>query len=232
MAVMTPTGTRIRQMQTTEGFMTASAEKTIKRTGQRRKIDKRGQLLNVASKFFLKHGYEKGSINALARTSGISKESIYRYFKSKEQLFEAVIEKELENYTTELGRLMEGVEELNELEGLTRTGEAILKVLTSERTLAMRRLIFQTVGRNPEIGRHYYKIGPRFAYKALEKYFENFRHDPAFSPAFLAHAFVALLLHEVMLQRECGVLSEPSASYIRRRARITAQNFSEAYLGA
>ena len=44
------------------------------------------------------HGYQGASINAMARSSGISKESIYRYFSSKKQLFEAVIGRELAEY--------------------------------------------------------------------------------------------------------------------------------------
>jgi AcrR family transcriptional regulator len=210
--------------------MSATAEKVAKTPPRRRRADKRTQLLRAASRFFLKHGYDKGSINALARSSAISKESIYRYFNSKEQLFEAVIDKELEDYQTELAALVEGFEELSPVEGLTRTAEAMLTVLTSERTLAMRRLVFQAVGRNPDIGRHYYRIGPEYAYTNLENYFRTLPGRPGFKPAYLARAFVALVLHEIMLQRECGVLDPPSAAVVKRRARRAVEGFAAAYL--
>ena len=59
---------------------------------------KEQEVLDVATDYFLAHGYQGASINAMARSSGISKESIYRYFSSKKQLFEAVIGRELAEY--------------------------------------------------------------------------------------------------------------------------------------
>src|SRR5690606_13322090 len=66
---------------------------------------KEQEVLDVAAEYFLAHGYQGASINAMARSSGISKESIYRYFNSKKHLFEAVIERELAEYSTRLERL-------------------------------------------------------------------------------------------------------------------------------
>src|SRR4249920_1481286 len=66
---------------------------------------KEQEVLDVATDYFLEHGYQGASINAMARSSGISKESIYRYFNSKKQLFEAVIGRELLEYQSRLRRL-------------------------------------------------------------------------------------------------------------------------------
>ena len=66
---------------------------------------KEQEVLDVATDYFLQHGYRGASINAMARSSGISKESIYRYFSSKQQLFEAVIGRELIEYRRSLHHL-------------------------------------------------------------------------------------------------------------------------------
>src|SRR5688572_11569869 len=66
---------------------------------------KEQEVLDVATEYFLQHGYRGASINAMARSSGISKESIYRYFSSKQQLFEAVIGRELIEYRRSLHHL-------------------------------------------------------------------------------------------------------------------------------
>src|SRR3954465_270502 len=66
---------------------------------------KEQEVLDVATDYFLAHGYQGASINAMARSSGISKESIYRYFSSKKQLFEAVIGRELVEYRNILTHL-------------------------------------------------------------------------------------------------------------------------------
>lgn len=50
------------------------------------RVAKKAQILDVASEWFLTHGYAGTSVSAMARQSGISKVSIYRYFSSKEAL--------------------------------------------------------------------------------------------------------------------------------------------------
>ncbi len=54
-------------------------------------IKLREQLLKVATKVFLAHGYAGASIDAIALRSKIGKMTIYRHFPSKEQLFRAVV---------------------------------------------------------------------------------------------------------------------------------------------
>ena len=63
-----------------------------------RTTDKREEVLDIASETFRSKGFDGTSINVMAREAGISKESIYRYFGSKEDLFLAVVERELEVY--------------------------------------------------------------------------------------------------------------------------------------
>jgi len=92
------------------------------------------EVLSVASDYFLSHGYKGTSINAMARDSGISKESIYRYFSSKKQLFEAVIAKELAEYKERLHFTDFEYESLSLDEALMRTAEIIMKAVSSDRT--------------------------------------------------------------------------------------------------
>lgn len=49
-------------------------------------------LLKVARQMFIASGYEAVSLDALARQSNVSKETIYRYFANKEALFRAAAE--------------------------------------------------------------------------------------------------------------------------------------------
>ena len=207
----------------------AAAERTTRRG--RHGIDKRTQLLNAASKLFLKHGYEGSSINALARSSGISKESIYRYFDSKQALFEAVIDKELEAHGKALSALsvmQEG--DAASLAQLQIAAEDILTVMTSDRTLALRRLMFQAATKSPEIGAHYHRIGPAGAYQQFEAFFERLRTPPEYSPGVLSRTFIALLLHEVMLGRACRVIPPLRKEEIEQRAKETVEMFALRFL--
>ena len=53
---------------------------------------KRRQILDGARRAFLANGFDAASMNEIARAAGVSKGTLYVYFKSKEELFEAIVE--------------------------------------------------------------------------------------------------------------------------------------------
>jgi AcrR family transcriptional regulator len=187
------------------------------------------EVLNVASEYFLSHGYKGTSINAMARDSGISKESIYRYFSSKLELFEAVVAKELAEYKEKLQFTDFEYESMSLKDALKRTAETIVKAVSSDRTLSLRRLIFQETIQSPDIGQYYYEIGPEVAYRHLEKVFAAHKDETNFDPVKLAPYFVGMVLHNAMLQRECGVKSPLTKKQIANHAAEVTDNFVEAF---
>src|SRR5882672_3719822 len=52
---------------------------------------KRRQIIDGACRMFLAQGFDAASMGAIAREAGVSKGTLYVYFKSKEELFEAVV---------------------------------------------------------------------------------------------------------------------------------------------
>lgn len=194
-----------------------------------RQTKKQLEVLTVASDYFLSHGYKGTSINAMARDSGISKESIYRYFSSKKELFEAVIAKELAAYRKSLQFLDYEKESIPLDSALQRTAETIAGVVTTDRTLALRRLIFQQARQSPDIGQYYYEIGPQAAYENLEKIFAAHQHETDFEPEKLANYFVAMVLHRLTLQRECGVAKPLPKSQMKNLAAECTADFLKAF---
>jgi AcrR family transcriptional regulator len=195
-----------------------------------RQPKKQQEVLNVASEYFLSDGYQGTSINAMARESGISKESIYRYFSSKKEMFEAVIAKELRAYRERMDFLNMEHESLPLAEALTQIGESILQAISNDRVLALRRLVFQEAAQSPEIGCLYYETGPEAAYQYLEKIFTSHVGDSQLDPATLAHSYLALLLHRLMLQRECRVTKAPTRDEITEHVAAITEEFLRLYL--
>jgi AcrR family transcriptional regulator len=191
---------------------------------------KEQEVLDVATEYFLKHGYLGASINEMARSSGISKESIYRYFSSKQQLFEAVIGRELVEYRRSLDRLDAMTRGMDLRSALIVVAEAMLAVITTDRTLALRRLIFDEATRSPEIGQHYYKIGPGRAYEVIENILETHPHRSDFDRPTLARHFAALLSWRLMLERQCAVRSAPTAAETTELASTMVDDFMKAFL--
>jgi len=197
--------------------------------GRSKPKPKEQEVLDVATAYFLAHGYQGASINAMARSSGISKESIYRYFSSKKQLFEAVIGRELAEYQTRLRRL--SAEKTMDLrEALINIGETVLDLVTMDRTLALRRLIFDEARRTPDVGQHYHRIGPEQAFAAVEEIFRSHHAESDFDPAILSRHFLSLVCFRPILERECALGPAPSRAQIRERVDSIVGDFMKAFL--
>jgi TetR/AcrR family transcriptional regulator, mexJK operon transcriptional repressor len=191
---------------------------------------KEQEVLEVATAYFLKHGYQGASINAMARSSGISKESIYRYFSSKKQLFEAVIARELVEYQTKVENILAAVNTMDLREALVGIGETVLGVITLERSLALRRLVFEEARRSPDVGQHYYKIGPEEAFGAIERVFAVHGIKSDIPPTTLSRHFLALISWRVMLERECAVIEAPTKAETRKHVESIVDDFMSTFL--
>ena len=64
----------------------------------------RDQIVKVSSEIFSKYGYRKTTMEEIAKELHKGKSSIYYYFKSKEDIFEAVIDKEAQVLRNELSK--------------------------------------------------------------------------------------------------------------------------------
>ena len=74
------------------------------------------EIINVASKIFTRFGYKKTTMEEIAMACNKGKSSIYYYFKSKEDIFRAVVETEVEvlkkDLTQELASVDDPIEQL------------------------------------------------------------------------------------------------------------------------
>jgi TetR/AcrR family transcriptional regulator, mexJK operon transcriptional repressor len=217
------------------GKATAFFDPDGPRVGVRSSVSKQQEVLDVATDYFLEHGYAGASVNAMARSSGISKESIYRYFAGKQALFDAVIERELAEYQERLRDLDRVLLDLDLREALLTVARTVLSLITSDRTLALRRLVFAEATRTPEMGQRYFGLGPGRAYARLAMLFEA-KLDAAslsergFDSAALSRHFVALVTHGVLLARECRLIGQLDESEVEARAEEIVNDFCTAFL--
>jgi AcrR family transcriptional regulator len=56
------------------------------------KIDKRDEIIQQAYRVFYKEGFHSAGVDLVLKNTGISKRTLYKYFQSKEDLAQAVIE--------------------------------------------------------------------------------------------------------------------------------------------
>ncbi len=80
-----------------------------KRTIARTEVDKarkRGSILDAAFSILKKSGYHEATMKKIAAEAGVSYGTLYWHFKSKEEIFFAVLERELMAYDEEYERLI------------------------------------------------------------------------------------------------------------------------------
>lgn len=122
---------------------------------------RRDAIVEAATRLFTEMGYERASMNELAKRLGGSKTTLYGYFPSKEALFVAVIQ------TVALAHLAEAAVGLTQapakkpLEAvLIQFGERMLKQLTDDaHALAVYRMVIAEAGHS-EVGQLFYDAGP------------------------------------------------------------------------
>lgn len=67
-----------------------------------KKDEKREKIITAAGKVFGRHGFKETRMEKVADEAGMGKSSLYYYFLSKEELFEAVVEREAEYLKNEI----------------------------------------------------------------------------------------------------------------------------------
>lgn len=131
--------------------------------------ERRETILKVAREVFFEQGYTAASMSTIAARLGGSKGTLYNYFKSKEELFEAQVR---ERCGAAADLISELSAEDEPAEVLTRLGEQYLGHLYSEETVQMFRILVAEAQRSPELARVFYEVGPARGQQGLRDYLE------------------------------------------------------------
>lgn len=88
-------------------------------------MDKKEQVIETARKLFTDYGYKKVSMDEIARESGVTKKTIYTYFKDKESMFRYFINEEL----LQMKNIIENIRRSNK-PFIKQISEGVYSVLT------------------------------------------------------------------------------------------------------
>tara|TARA_R110000751_G_scaffold214460_1_gene317941 strand:- start:909 stop:1562 length:654 start_codon:yes stop_codon:yes gene_type:complete len=110
---------------------------------------KRRQIIGGASRAFIRLGFDGASMNDIAREAGVSKGTIYVYFKDKEDLFGAFIEQERQRITLTLKDILAGSEDVED--GLYCFGIRFASEITSPQAINAMRTLIGVTNRMPTL---------------------------------------------------------------------------------
>jgi AcrR family transcriptional regulator len=144
----------------------------IERPAESRGVDpaKRRQIIDGASRVFLAQGFDAASMGAIAREAGVSKGTLYVYFKSKEELFEAIVEEQRRQQAEEIFTF-NGEADI-EVE-LRRVGLGLARFLCRPGAVSPLRTVIAIADRMPEVGAKFYQSGPATGIVRLKTYLED-----------------------------------------------------------
>lgn len=128
---------------------------------------KRAAILEAAQQIFFANGFVGASMDQVAATAAVSKQTVYKHFSSKVVLFREVV--------TNVVRARDGgiaAELLSSDAGsfedqLRSFSRFFLKGVMQPDVLRLRRLVTGEAGRFPELGEAFYELGPKRAAEQL-----------------------------------------------------------------
>ncbi|GAM60964.1 transcriptional regulator [Vibrio ishigakensis] len=150
---------------------------------------KRRAILDSAKKIFLSKGYSSAGMDEIADESKLTKQTLYRYYSSKLELFQATLSQLGESYND---RYLSHLSNKDASEALRGFANEFVKFHLSEEHVATHRLLINEAIQAPEIVESFMGIGPDETSAVLcEFLIERFEQK---SPEVLVELWLGMLL--------------------------------------
>ncbi|WP_299919671.1 TetR/AcrR family transcriptional regulator [uncultured Roseobacter sp.] len=128
------------------------------------------KILTAAEDVFLRNGFVGTNMDAVAEQAGVSKQTVYARFKSKEALFIQVVEQMTGGAAHDIGEDVEDDFEGTSVEDfLTNAAIDQLSIVMTPRLMRLRRMVIGEVERFPELGKSLYENGPQRSIRRIAK---------------------------------------------------------------
>lgn len=192
---------------------------------------KREQILRGARDAFAHLGYERASVDFIARRAGCSKATIYNHFHDKKDLFFACFAGELQVRASFIAMLEAAPRP--DVEGdLRALADALLRLVVAPNVIRRWRIIAAEVERFPELGQSLWTFGGQLSHDMLTGWMERagaaglLRIDDADEAAV---DFAVLTIGDLLRKLQIGVIREASEEDIRRNVDRAVRTFLRAY---
>ena len=199
-----------------------------------RSVAKHQAILEAAKEIFLRAGYLGTNMDEVAVRSGVSKQTVYKHFGSKEALFVDLVTA----MTTAAGDRVRDHQTIPDHTAevaphLEAYAERQLTVVLDPRLLQLRRLVIGEVERFPDLARTLHAHGPRRAIEALADLFRDLTQrgllaveDPLVAASQFNWLVMGEPLNNAMLLGDAAI---PSRDHIRRHCAAAVRTFLAAY---
>jgi TetR/AcrR family transcriptional repressor of mexJK operon len=163
-----------------------------------RSARKRQTILSASRALFLTNGYQGTSVDQIAASAEVSKQTVYKHFGDKHELLLAIVTNALETTVAPFLERIDALAHTADLEtDLTALAADYLRAVLQEPVVQLRRLVVGEANRLPELARQYYDAAPTRVLAAFADCFGRLHrrgllHAP--EPALAAEHFAFLIV--------------------------------------
>lgn len=193
--------------------------------------EKRCQILSGAREVFLERGFDGASMGDIARAAGVSKGTLYVYYKDKVDLFTALVQTQC-NATAERVFVLNAEGDI--AESLRNLGESYVDMMVRPENIATLRIVIAIGGKFPEISRQFFESGPRQGARRLAAFLKTKVEqgllaidDRDLDTA--ANQFLALCKEAVAIPILVGAAAAPDTAHRDRVVRQAVRFFLKVY---
>ncbi|MDQ0349295.1 TetR/AcrR family transcriptional regulator [Ancylobacter vacuolatus] len=119
---------------------------------------KRRDIIDGARKVFFEKGFDGASMDEVARAAGVSKATIYVYFGSKEELFEALVLNDRARSAEHLFVVDPSIGDVASL--LHRIGISFMTMMVQPDHIRLVRMVIAIAEKFPRVGHAFFDAGP------------------------------------------------------------------------
>jgi TetR/AcrR family transcriptional repressor of mexJK operon len=144
-------------------------DSAVQPIGPTRTDRKRRDIVEAATQLFLEQGYQGTSMDEIAAAAEVSKQTVYKQYVDKQQLFAAIVLGISERAEGIAERIAEHFDEIVDVEaGLVRLARTYAAAVASPQVLQLRRLVISEADRFPDLAQAYYERAPGRGLEAIE----------------------------------------------------------------
>jgi AcrR family transcriptional regulator len=177
--------------------------------------DRKKQLLEISMKLFSEQGFDGTSTREIAQAAGVNEALIFRHFRTKEDLFWAVLSDRVERRgrNRRMRELVRSRRDFREV--LVAIAETLLD--RTEEDAAVTRLLFYSALRNRELSNRFFQTYGQEKFEMLASLIRagiGAGHFRKVNPVIAARAFLGMIVYHYLVEEVFGV---PHAQALSKR---------------
>ena len=198
--------------------------------GRPRDEEKNSAIIEAASLLFLENGFDGTSMDEVAKRAGVSKQTVYSHFSSKEQLFSEAIHITIAKYFPDAALEMVEVHTLES--DLYAVAETYARLLLSDKAIAMHRVRVAAAAKGPELAQIFWQAGPLEMNQKLEDFLRTWVEKGELAIDNIEKAsgqLITLLKGKLHFMCEIGMTGTVTEAEIREQTRDAVGCFLKLY---